>query len=104
MNSMDLKDTDLELTKTKCYYIEKETPKGGLVYLFLKRAFDIAGSFTLGLALLPVMLIIALLVCLDSRGGVIYRQERLGKNGKCFYMLKFRTMRADAPRGRGKAG
>ena len=62
----------------------------------LKRACDLVIG---GLALLvaaPVMLAITLLLKLTSAGPVIYRQERMGVDGRRFQMLKFRTMRADA--------
>jgi lipopolysaccharide/colanic/teichoic acid biosynthesis glycosyltransferase len=45
---------------------------------------------------MPVMLVIALMVRLSSPGTVLYKQERLGINGKKFNILKFRTMREDA--------
>ena len=44
----------------------------------------------------PIALFTALLVKLDSRGPVFYRQERVGKNGKVFEVIKFRSMKADA--------
>lgn len=61
-----------------------------------KRAIDITVS-GLGLLLLsPVLGLIALAIALDSPGGVFYRQRRIGKGGREFGMLKFRTMRRDA--------
>ncbi len=58
----------------------------------LKRLFDILLSFT-GLVLLsPFFLAIAILIKLDSKGPVFFRQVRIGKNGRPFVMLKFRTM------------
>jgi exopolysaccharide biosynthesis polyprenyl glycosylphosphotransferase len=63
---------------------------------FVKRVFDlIVGSITL-LVTLPLMGVIAILIKLDSRGPAIYRQQRVGENGRLFWMLKFRTMVADA--------
>ena len=60
--------------------------------LFLKRAFDIMFSF-LGIVIIwPFLLIIALIVIIDSPGGAIYKQERIGKDGKPFNIFKFRTM------------
>lgn len=60
--------------------------------LFIKRAFDIIFSF-LGIVIIwPFLLIIALIVVIDSPGGAIYKQERIGKNGKPFNIFKFRTM------------
>src|SRR5207244_5556836 len=61
-----------------------------------KRAFDLALSGT-GLVLLaPVMLLIAIWIRLDSRGPVLYAQDRVGLSGRRFRMYKFRTMRVDA--------
>lgn len=58
----------------------------------LKRAFDlICSSFTLVL-IFPVMLIIGVLIKCDSRGAVFFKQQRIGKYGKIFYIYKFRTM------------
>ncbi|HKC67473.1 MAG TPA: sugar transferase [Bacteroidia bacterium] len=58
----------------------------------LKRLFDIVCSLTGILLLLPVFIIIALLIVMDSKGGIFYRQVRVGKNNKDFFLLKFRTM------------
>ncbi len=84
------------LTPQKEYIIEKVEPNDSAGYLFFKRLFDILASFLLGIILLPVMLLIALAIKLDSRGSALYVQERLGKNGKPFRVLKFRTMYKDA--------
>jgi exopolysaccharide biosynthesis polyprenyl glycosylphosphotransferase len=61
----------------------------------VKRAFDIIFSGLGILALSPVMAIIGLCVKLDSRGPVFFRQHRIGRNGRDFMMLKFRSMRVD---------
>jgi exopolysaccharide biosynthesis polyprenyl glycosylphosphotransferase len=62
----------------------------------LKRGFDVAGSALLLIFLAPLLAAIALLIrCLDGR-PVLYRQERMGLDGRRFHMLKFRTMRVDA--------
>lgn len=59
---------------------------------FLKRAFDIIFSF-LGLVVISwVLLILAIAVKIDSKGPVIFRQQRIGKGGKVFYIYKFRSM------------
>lgn len=61
-----------------------------------KRVIDLVFS-ALGLALLaPFLGLVALAIRLDSAGPVLYRQPRLGRGGKVFWMLKFRTMRVDA--------
>jgi len=62
----------------------------------LIRIFDILLSLIGILVLSPVMLIIALLIVLDSRGGVFFRQNRVGKGGKDFKLMKFRTMVSDS--------
>ena len=62
----------------------------------MKRVFDLIFSLFGIAVLLPVYLIISLLIAVDSKGGVIYRQERTGKDGKTFRVLKFRTMRPDS--------
>ncbi|HOE04465.1 MAG TPA: sugar transferase [Bacteroidales bacterium] len=58
----------------------------------MKRGFDIVVSFLILIFILPLLLIISLAVLFDSKGGVFYRQVRVGKNGKNFKILKFRTM------------
>ena len=65
-------------------------------YHFIKRSFDLCFSFILGIILLIPMLIIALIIKLDSPGPVLFRQERLGKCGRPFTMIKFRSMCVDA--------
>jgi exopolysaccharide biosynthesis polyprenyl glycosylphosphotransferase len=62
----------------------------------LKRAFDlIAGGLLLAIAL-PVMALVALAIRLDSPGPAIFRQKRVGENGRLFWTLKFRSMTEDA--------
>ena len=63
-----------------------------------KRAFDIVACVTAVLVLCPVWLCIGLMVACGSKGGAFYRQTRVGRNGKEFKLLKFRTMRQDADR------
>ena len=59
---------------------------------FFKRLFDIIFSF-LGIILTSIpMLIIAIIIKIDSKGPVFFKQERIGKNGKIFKILKFRSM------------
>jgi exopolysaccharide biosynthesis polyprenyl glycosylphosphotransferase len=61
-----------------------------------KRLFDVAAAVALLIGLTPALIVIALLIKHDSPGPVIFRQRRLGENGRPFEMLKFRTMVADA--------
>lgn len=62
----------------------------------LKRIFDIIFSILLLIIFLPAMIIIPILIKLTSEGPVIYKQRRVGWDGKEFIMLKFRTMKKDA--------
>lgn len=65
------------------------------VYHFLKRALDIAGSVA-GLAVFsPLFLVISILIKLDSKGPAFFRQRRVGRYGREFDFLKFRTMRVN---------
>lgn len=61
-----------------------------------KRLFDISFSFTVLLLLSPVLLVVALLIVLDSKGPIIYKSKRAGANFHVFDMYKFRTMKAEA--------
>ena len=65
-------------------------------YLIVKRVFDIVASFLALVVLCVPMLIVGLLVWIESPGPVIYKQERLGKDGKAFVMYKFRSMHLNA--------
>ncbi len=64
----------------------------------LKRAIDVIIGGLLLVLVAPLMALIALAIRLDSRGPVLFRQPRAGKDGKPFTMLKFRTMCVDAER------
>ncbi len=66
--------------------------------VFLKRAIDILIALALGLTFLPVILLSALLVRLDSPGPIFYAQERMGKDGRRITIYKFRSMKVDADR------
>ncbi len=62
----------------------------------VKRAMDLVGSVAALILLSPLMMIIAVLIRLESPGGVFYAQERMGLDARPFPMLKFRSMRSDA--------
>ena len=62
----------------------------------LKRILDIAVAVTALIILSPVMLITAVMIKLDSKGPVLYSQERVGLYGKIFFVHKFRSMKQDA--------
>lgn len=61
-----------------------------------KRAFDIVASALLLIMLSPILILIAVTIALDSRGPVLFRQQRVGQAGRPFTFLKFRSMRVGA--------
>ncbi len=65
-------------------------------YLRIKRVFDVLFSLLLLLPLCVVMLFVAILIKLDSKGPVLFRQERIGQNGEKFTLFKFRSMYVDS--------
>ena len=68
----------------------------GAVRTAVKRVFDIFCSGLLFVLALPVMLAASIAISLESRGPILYRQERVGLNGRNFKVVKFRSMRTDA--------
>lgn len=75
--------------EVKKYYDILSKKKGSLL---IKRIFDIFFSIILLVILLPILIILSILIKLDSKGPVFYRQERITTNGKIFKIFKFRTM------------
>ena len=69
----------------------------GRFYLTVKRLLDFVLSLIGIVVLIPVFIIIGILIKVDSRGPVIFKQKRYGKNKEPFYIYKFRTMASDAP-------
>jgi sugar transferase (PEP-CTERM system associated) len=67
--------------------------------LFVKRLLDLVVASAGLIAALPVMLLVALAVKLDSPGPVFFRQDRVGRGGREFTLWKFRSMRYDAEKG-----
>ncbi len=62
------------------------------VYLCVKRFLDIIFSIILLIVLSPILLIVSIAIKIDSKGPVIFKQERIGKDGKVFKIYKFRSM------------
>jgi len=62
----------------------------------LKRLFDIVFSLFGIILLVPIFLLIAVFIIFDSKGKIVYKQVRVGKNGKDFFVFKFRTMISNA--------
>lgn len=82
--------------------VERWVPKPGFRYrgfrLTLKRMIDVTAAGVLLLGLAPLLGALALAVRASSAGPVLFRQVRIGRNGRPFTILKFRTMHADAER------
>ena len=64
---------------------------------FFKRLIDIILSLIGGIVLLPVFLIIAIVIVIDDPGPVFFKQKRVGKNKKLFWLHKFRSMKVKTP-------
>jgi exopolysaccharide biosynthesis polyprenyl glycosylphosphotransferase len=65
-------------------------------YEVSRRTLDVIGSLLLLAFAVPLLLLVAFLIRVDSTGPVLYRQSRVGLHGRIFTMLKFRSMRVDA--------
>ncbi len=81
--------SEMQTEEVKKYYDILSKKKGSLI---LKRIFDIFVSLIMLIILLPVFLILAIAIKIDSRGPVFYRQERVTAYGRRFKIHKFRTM------------
>ncbi|SEM78889.1 sugar transferase [Lihuaxuella thermophila] len=69
---------------------------GSSLYPFFKRVFEVVFSIALLLFTLPVLVLTAIAIKLESPGPVFYKQERVGLNGRTFNIIKLRSMRTDA--------
>jgi exopolysaccharide production protein ExoY len=76
--------------------IRTTTSDPGPIARGAKRASDVIGSLMLIVLLLPVALLIAVAIAVDSRGPIVFVQRRVGRRGEEFSLVKFRTMRVDA--------
>ncbi|MFN0318169.1 MAG: TIGR03013 family XrtA/PEP-CTERM system glycosyltransferase [Burkholderiales bacterium] len=68
----------------------------GRTRLIVKRLFDLIASAAMLAVMSPVILVTALAIYCESGGPIIFRQERVGRGGQSFWLLKFRSMRTDA--------
>src|SRR5208282_4426367 len=73
-------------------------PRSRSLYDITKRVFDFVVSVILLILFSPLVAALALAVRLDSEGPIIFKQSRVGKNGRLFDIYKFRSMRMDAPK------
>jgi len=79
----------LELNNSVSFGIRRK------IFLIMKRCFDVFVSSILLILFSPIFIIVSIMIKLDSKGPVFFKQERSGKNGKIFNMYKFRSMTAD---------
>lgn len=84
---INLLDTPLYLMKNRGLSFEQE---------LVKRGIDLLVSIPVIILLSPIMLLVAIMIKLEDRGPVFYRQERLTQGGRIFKIIKFRSMRVDA--------
>lgn len=87
---------EMQTDEVRKYY---DLLKKKQVALFFKRAFDIVVSFVMLTFLLPVFLVLAIAIKIDSRGPVFYRQTRITQYNKKFRIFKFRSMVQNADKG-----
>jgi O-antigen biosynthesis protein WbqP len=99
------KDGEFDWTVQYCdefydQYIQnfQQNKKRRLFFRFVKRAFDFFVALFCLILFSPVMLVIAIAIKLDSRGPIVFKQQRVGRNGKPFNCYKFRSMKITTPR------
>ena len=88
-NEVTIDNNIVLIPETQKEYEHHTTRK---VYIRIKRMFDIILSMIALILLSPVFLIISIAIKLDSKGKIIFKHKRIGKNGKEIYIYKFRTM------------
>lgn len=86
----------MEIEKTREEEVIIESYEKGIIYKFIKRLIDLIGSICGVILLSPIIILTALLIKIDSKGPVVFAQERVGLNEKNFKMYKFRSMVVNA--------
>lgn len=86
----------MERIKNNNATLDREYNNESIIYIFLKRLIDLLGSVIGLIVLSPIILIVSLLIKFESKGPVIFSQDRIGKDGKVFKMYKFRSMVVNA--------
>lgn len=81
------------VSKTKM----KEYRDSSLIYRVIKRIVDVICSLLGIIVLSPILIIVSILIKLESKGPIIFKQVRAGKNSKPFYIYKFRSMKTNTP-------
>lgn len=89
MSQVRINDIEVTVNDSRSY-------SNNLRYVFLKRAIDVFGAL-FGLVILsPILIAVGIAIRFDSKGPILYSQVRVGKDGKCFKMYKFRSMVTNA--------
>jgi lipopolysaccharide/colanic/teichoic acid biosynthesis glycosyltransferase len=89
MSQVRINDIEVTVNDSRSY-------SNNLRYVFLKRAIDVFGAL-FGLVILsPILIAVGIAIKFDSKGPIFYSQVRVGKDGKCFKMYKFRSMVTNA--------
>jgi lipopolysaccharide/colanic/teichoic acid biosynthesis glycosyltransferase len=89
-------DWRTEFARQRATFDARHDTTGWRLDAFAKRTLDLLGAAALLLVLAPLLAVVAVLVKLDSPGPVLFRQERVGRGGRSFVCLKFRSMRQGA--------
>jgi O-antigen biosynthesis protein WbqP len=69
-----------------------------MLYLAFKRFYDTLGALIALIVLSPIFMILIILIKLDTKGPILFKQKRIGRHKKHFNILKFRTMKIDSPK------
>lgn len=96
-NTLKMETSDLiNTSNSKQIEISKKRKANPLTYVTIKRGIDIVGSLVGILVLSPIFLTTAAAIVIEDNGPVIYKQKRIGKDEKIFWMYKFRSMYKNA--------
>jgi len=95
-NGLDCTNRRLDITTCEIQSIISSASNYTSIQMVTERCADVVIAGLLLLIFLPLMMIVAVCVCVESRGGFLYRQTRVGLHGEPFTIYKIRTMRTDA--------
>ena len=100
MSNLEKSEIDLEINKLNSE-INKKIDLSTVLYLTIKRVIDILVAVIGIIITSPIMLMTSVLIKLETKGPIIFKQVRLGKNGQKFIMYKFRSMIKNAEKDTG---
>ena len=88
---------DAQHIESEKTHIEKDINDNQRIYLKIKRCIDIILSIIISILVSPLVILIAIAIKLESKGPIIFKQTRCGKDSKPFEIYKFRTMKVGTP-------